>query len=176
MSRLFSLMVFVWLSVGCADNKPLSYYQPPPTVPLQDPMPGQGIIYLFRAPHDTDALQIDFVGKKPFTLPASTYAVLNVNPGEHAITGVVNNNWGAAKTAFLPVRIQIKEGQRAFLYVSGTTQSSISIGAIIPIKGGVLLLPGDGNLRTVDDSRTWKECNELDAQGFISISKLAHVG
>jgi hypothetical protein len=108
-------------------------------------------------------------------LPASTYAVLTVKPGDHAIDGLVNSTWSGSKVAFAQARILVKEGQRAFLYVSGQTQSSISIGAIVPVRGGVLLLPGEANLKTANDSRTWKECNEIDAQGFISTSKLVHV-
>jgi hypothetical protein len=160
---------------GCADNKPPSYYQPPPLAVLQDPLPGKGIVYLFRTPFDKDSMQINIKGKNSFTLPPDSYAVLTMNPGDYDMTGSFTHSWGMSQEAFASAQLRIKDGQRAFLYVSGKTQPSFSIGSVVPIKGGVIFLPGDQGVSTARDSRSWKECNEIDAQGFISSSKLAHV-
>jgi hypothetical protein len=168
-STLAILAVFV---TACADNKPPSYYKPGPLVPLQDPLPGLAMVYLFRAPHDLDAFHMEIDQKPPFVLKPGSYTVLSFAPGEFGMRGYAVSRFGTKSPAFQPTLLRLREGQRIFLYVSGENDSSFLLKSIVPIgRGGVLV---DGGIRTstVAGTRSWKECNEIDAQGFISISKL----
>ncbi len=172
MFRRIALMLLAVLAISCAENKPPSYYRPPPAVPLQDPLPGKAVVYLFRAPHDLDAFRIEIDGKRPFILSPGSYTVLSFPTGEFGMKGSVESRFGTRAPAFQPTMLRLREGQRVFLYVSGENDSSFFLNNIVPLgRGGVLV---DGGIRpsTVAGTRSWKECNEIDAQGFISISKL----
>ena len=86
--------------------------------------------------------------------------------------GTVTSSFGTKSPAFQPTLLRLREGQRFFLYVSGENDSSFFLNSIVPIgRGGVLV---DGGIRatTVAGTRSWKECSEIDAQGFISASQL----
>jgi hypothetical protein len=88
------------------------------------------------------------------------------------MTGAVDSMFGGSKPAFMPTQFRLMEGQRAFLYVSGINGTSFFLNSIVPLgRGGVLV---DGGIRpsTVAGSRSWKECSELDAQGFMLASTL----
>lgn len=156
---------------GCADNMPQSYYAPPPLIPLQDPLPGHGILYLLRAPHDQETFSVQLGGKQSFTLEPLTYSVISLKPGDYAMTGTVGSILGGPKEAFAPTRFRLQEGQRAFLYVSGVSDTSFFLNSIIPAGRGILFVDGGIKSSTAAGTRSWKECTELDAQGFMSVSK-----
>jgi hypothetical protein len=175
MHRRILLLSLPMLLSACAENKPPSYYKPPPPLALQDPLPGQALLYLLRAPHDQDAFSIQIQDKKPFVLGPESYTVLSFSPGQYTMTGEVSSMFGGPKPAFAPAQFRLIEGQRAFLYVSGVNGSSFFLNNIVALgRGGVLV---DGGIRpsTVASSRSWKECSELDAQGFMSASTLKRV-
>jgi hypothetical protein len=175
MLRRHLLAVPALLAAGCASNEPPSYFKAAPFVALQDPLPGQAVVYLLRAPHDRDVFSMEVSGKRLFTLPPGTFTVLSVSPGPFRITGTTTSFLGGVSSAFMPAEFSIQNGQRAFLYVSGDTQRSFDITGVMPLgKAGVMLQSRSG-LSTEAGTRTWKECSEVDAQGFISISKLKHV-
>ena len=157
---------------ACADNKPPSYYKPPPPLALRDPLPGQAILYLLRAPHDQDVFSIQIQDKQPFVLAPESYTVLSFSPGEYTMTGTVGSMFGGPKPAFTPAQFRLVEGQRAFLYVSGVNDTSFFLNSIVPLGRGGLLVDGGIRPSTVAGSRSWKECSELDAQGFMSASTL----
>ena len=157
---------------GCAINPPASYYQPPPLIPIQDPLPGHGIVYLLRAPHDPETLAIQLNTQQPFRLEPSTYTVLVLKPGDYAMRGTEGGLFGRTKEAFAPVSFRIHDGQRAFLYVSGITDTSVFINSIVPLSKGAFFVDGGLRPSTAFGTRSWKECSELDAQGFMSASKL----
>ena len=157
---------------GCAVEKPPDYYKPLPFIVLQDPLPGHGIAYLLRAPHDPAAFTVQLTGKQPFVLEPSTYTVLTFKPGEYSLTGTVSAMFGGTKEAFVPAKFSIQEGQRAFLYVSGITDSSFAVNSIVAGRKGILFVDAGMSLSTVAGSRSWKECSELDAQGLMAASKL----
>jgi hypothetical protein len=172
MMRRALLITIALLCGGCAEM-PANYYSPAPLTRLQDPLPGKALVYLFRAPHDEDALSIQITGKPRFELEPSTYTVLTLEPGEHVIEGTtVRSAFSIEKPAFAPTPIKVTADQRAFLYVSGINSSSMKITGLVPVaKGGVMVF--GGIMPTTEaGSRSWKECSELDAQGFIDISKL----
>lgn len=168
MHRRNALMgVCAWL-VACAENKPPGYYAPPPLQPLQDPLPGHAVLYLFRAPHDRSTLLIRIRSKTDFLLEPSTYTVLSLRPGDYTIT-----SGDASKAAFAPAPLRLQEGERAFMYVSGSNEDSLSLENIAALLDRDRDRPFSGIVPAVaPGSRSWKVCSEVDAQGFMSVSKL----
>jgi hypothetical protein len=160
---------------GCAPVRGPDYYKPRPLAALQDPLPGQGLLYLFRAPYDLDSFIIELTTRSPFLLRASTYVVLSLPPGDYQMSGKVSSVLGYDKSAFAPANIHLTSNERAFLYVSGNTSQSFALPAALPIGKGVIVL-GMASLgqSTDPNTRRWTECNEIDAQGFMSISTRAN--
>ena len=156
---------------ACAENKPPSYYQPGPPAAMQEPAPGQALLFLFRAPHDAEIFQMDIDGKLPFELTPDSYTVLSFMPGEYGMKGWVVGRAGARSPAFEPARFKLQAGQRLYLYVSGTNDSSIFLNGLTPISRRFVLVDGGIRPSTVAGTRSWKECSEIDAQGFIAISR-----
>jgi hypothetical protein len=137
----------------------------PENVPLQDPPSGKAIVYLLRAPHDHIKLSVYFNEREMAILPAATYSAVVVEPGSYAVASSPNGRASEAPASSL----SIKEGERRFLYVSAPTQGSFGITPILLVQRSFvpLVLP----TVSAKGARVWKECNELDAQGFMSISK-----
>jgi hypothetical protein len=149
------------LTLGCA-SAPV---QTDKEVVLQDPFPGRAMVYLIRAPHDSEPIEVR-VGELPaITLPSGTYTLLSIAPGTHSFRTVTER--GAERR----IEIAFHVGERRFFYLSGENASSIGDPAIVAVVGGPLLAALN-RTDTVEGSRTWKECTELDARGLISISKL----
>lgn len=170
--RLLLIACFVFIAVvlsGCAAPTP---YEPPVDKLLQDPLPGQAIVYLLRAPYDDETMEIVVSGRKVAVLPGSTYTALSLPPGRHLLQARSRGVFGAEVDAAQAVELELLPDQRRFLYVSGTTENSFGYAGLIPLGRGAvvpLFLP-----RNVTDARTrtWKEMTELDAQGLMSISRL----
>jgi hypothetical protein len=148
--------------VGCAAREfcPLEF---PAPVQLQDPLPGQAIVYLLRAPHDAVSLSISVAGRLLAELPPSTYTFASLPPGEHALVAARHGE------AASPSRLTVSAGERRFFYTSVPSETSNTF-LLVPFGAGVL--PLFGRTRSPSGSRAWCECNEADAQGLISISRL----
>lgn len=150
---------------GCATPKTFNPKDLPPPVPLQDAPPGKAIVYLLRAPHDQSTLPVYFDAKKVAVLGPATYTVTVVEPGSYL---VASSPMGRSES--LPSsRLTVKSGERRFLHVSAPTSRSMKTTFMFMPNVGVvpLVVPSYGP----DGAKTWKECSELDAQGFMSISR-----
>lgn len=158
------LLAAVVLCAGCASDEP---YELPRDVQLQDPLPGKGIVYLLRAPHDSAAVQVSVDGRPVATLPSSTYTLISLAPGRYSLTTASASDRAQLAPPFL---LQVEAGTRRFLNLSGPTRESAKVQGLIPIGSGVvpLLTPS----LAIRDGRTWKEVTELDAQGLMSIARL----
>lgn len=153
------------LLAGCMPIRPFDPKDLPPAVPLQDAPDGKAVVYLFRAPHDSTTVPVYFGERKVAVLPPSTYSLVMLDPGTYLVASSPAGRSDSAPAS----QLVVQSGERRFLYVSATTGNSF--GAIgLPLgRAGIvpLLLPSYGST----GARTWKECNELDAQGFMSISR-----
>lgn len=150
---------------GCATPKNFDPKDLPPVVPLQDAPPGKAIVYLLRAPHDKSTLPVFFDAKKVAVLGPATYTVTVVAPGSYQIA---SSPMGRSES--MPASsLTVKAGERRFLYVSAPTSRSFNTSFMFLPNVGVvpLVVPTYGPA----GAKTWKECSELDAQGFISISR-----
>lgn len=154
------------LLAACSTPKEFSPKDLPPPVPLQDPPAGKAIVYLLRAPHDSATLPVYFHERKVAVLPPGTYTAVVVQPASYAVASSPHGRSESAPASILTVGA----GERRFLYVSAATGRTTELGGVLAIRGiGVvpLLMPTYGSA----GARTWKECSELDAQGFMSIAR-----
>ena len=151
--------------VACASPREFKPEDLPPFAPLRDPPEGKAVLYLLRAPHDSTTLPVYLDEKQVALLPPASYTHLVVDPKAYLVASSPLGNSPDAPAS----SVALRAGQRRFLYVSATTGRATKL-AVTPIGGlGVLplLLPSYDST----GPRTWKECTELDAQGFISISR-----
>lgn len=164
MNRLFFLFITI-LIAGCAADRP---FEPPLRIPLQDPPPGQGIVYLLRAPYDNAAVVAAIDEKVVARLPPSSYTTLVLSPGIYVMTTrVVSNHAEIAP----PISVTVAPDTRRFLNLSGNTNKSVSIQGVMPL--GNAMFPIFTPSITTSGGRSWKEVTELDAQGLMSISQIA---
>lgn len=164
MNRLFVLLVAIMIA-GCAADRP---FEPPLHIPLQDPPPGQGIVYLLRAPYDNAAV-VAAVGEKVVVrLTPSSYTALVLSPGMYMITTRAISNHAEIAP---PISVTVAPDTRRFLNLSGSTSESVSVQGVMPLGGALfpILTPSI----TTSGGRSWKEVTELDAQGLMSISRVA---
>ncbi len=165
--------MFLGLSVllGCATEHPPEYYKPPPPVALQDPPPGMSVVYLIRTPHDSQTVVVNVAGMAPFSLPPETHTVLLLKPGIYAVQGTQSGLFAAGKRSFAPTQIQTLADQRLFLYLSGNAGRGVQLSGFIPLAGGGVLPLLTNAMDTDAETRSWKNCSEQDAQGFLSIAR-----
>jgi hypothetical protein len=150
---------------GCArDLKP---YVRPVDVVLQDPLPGQALVYLLRSPYDASEVSVFLGERRMAVLPASSYSVITLAPGRHRLltrhAGLFGGDIAASS-----LEIDAKPDQRRFFSLSGRQGKALAIAGVLP--GGVPLLLNEHS--TENGTRSWKECTELDAQGLMSIARL----
>jgi hypothetical protein len=167
---VLTLLIGVLALGACAT--PSKPYTPPVDKPLQDPLPGQAVIYLLRAPYDRERLELSIDGKKVALLSESTYTAVSLSPGRHVMLTKFPSLFAEGTDAAPPIELYLKADQRRFFNVSGITSKLTALAGVLPIPsgGGVPLLIQRAG--TVDGTRSWKEVTELDAQGLMSISKL----
>jgi hypothetical protein len=166
--RVKLLMVAIFMSLtGC--TSPSIH---PDLVVLQDPLPGQGLVYLLRTPYDALELKVQANGKTVAVLPPESYTAVSLAPGKYELSTTSSAVFSSDASVTTPLTIALRPDQRIFYAIAGTTERSIGLAGFLPIPGGVIPLLVQQN-STAKNSRTWKEYNELDARGLITISKLA---
>jgi hypothetical protein len=140
----------------------------PAPIPLQDPLPGGAVVYLFTGPYDGGDYIISSGNHVLAKLSPGSYTVLFLNAGVHVISTKSYGLFSAGEEAAPPLRIDAQKGQRLFFNISGLQSSSLNL--LAGAKG--TLIYGGTYPVTVNGTRTWKPCSELDAQGLMSILKL----
>jgi hypothetical protein len=169
--RNAALALTLSIVLGCASEHPPEYFKPPPPVALHDPPPGMSVVYLIRTPHDSQTVEVQVQGIKPFALPPEAHTVLLLKPGTYVIQGTGTGLFSAGKRSFAPVQLQTVADQRIFLYLSGITGRSVQVSGFVPLMGGGVM-PLLTNLMDTDaQTRSWKNSSEQDAQGFLSITR-----
>lgn len=146
---------------GCSSTRfePLT---PPADVRLQDPLPGQAIAYLMRAPHDPGEVTVYLGDRQVAVLPAETYTAVSVAPGRYVLKGVVA---GPAQASDSGLTVTFQAGERRFFYTAVPSDSHVGL-TLLP--GAVTFLPKSSPV----GPRAWQECREVDAQGLMSIGRL----
>ena len=87
MNRRFTCATIALALSGCSSTRfePLT---PPADVKLQEPLPGQAVAYLMRAPHDPGEVTVYLGDRQAAVLPAETYTAVSVAPGSYVLKGV----------------------------------------------------------------------------------------
>jgi hypothetical protein len=155
-SRRALLLALSLFAAACA-TEPRPYVAPVDK-PLQDPLPGQAIVYLLRAPHDSLRVQVSSAEQRLAVLAQSTYTAVSLQPGRHLLR---THAWLLAAGAEVapPLELDVQPNTRRFFNLSGAT---------VRFVYGVPLPQVD----TAPGSRSWKEVSELDAQGLMSITRV----
>ena len=164
-----ALAIAAVLNLGaCASEfKPLEF---PPPVPLLDPQPGRAVLYLLRVPDDSATVTVYLDRVALAVMPRDTHAVVQLTPGRHELVAVAGSNTQrAVGEDDLPMAIDLAAGERRFVYTTQPTHSTSSVGLVLGGKQGSVALPVAR--KSPAGARAWRECNELDAQGLLSISK-----
>ncbi|MBL0251412.1 MAG: hypothetical protein KBA62_01775 [Polaromonas sp.] len=167
--RTFLVLISLVLA-GCVTPRDFKPEDLPHLQKLVDPPAGKAVVYLLRAPHDNVRMDVYFGEKKVAHLPRSTYSILVVDPRSYLLASSPSGQSDYAPASLLTVQT----GERRFLYVSARTgkvsdpidQTIRQVGSL----GGVIPLPPP-IAYGASGARIWKECTELDAQGFMSISQ-----
>lgn len=168
-NRIFHLLAVAVTSClliatsGCAVD-----YPNPDTVVLQQARSGMSLIYFLRGPHDSGSLLIEANGKRLAKLHPETYIALSLPPGNYRFLtksgDLLSSDEGAE-----PLEVSLKENGRKFFYVSGTEKTRPALTGVTSVQGaGPILLFGR---QSIVSNKVWKECNELDARGLITISR-----
>lgn len=164
-----ALAIAVVLSLGaCASEfKPLEF---PPPVPLQDPEPGRAVLYLLRVPDDPAAVTV-YLDRVPVAvMPRDTHTVVHLSPGRHELVAVATADpQRVVGENDFPMAIEMTAGERRFVYTTQPTHSTSSLALVPGGQQGSLPLPVAR--KSPAGARAWRECNELDAQGLLSISR-----
>ena len=80
LQKLVAMVALVIAVGGCASPmKPLEF---PPSVALQDPLPGQALVYLIRAPHDQLGIAVYANGMLVAALPHGIYTAIGLHEAQ----------------------------------------------------------------------------------------------
>lgn len=153
---------------GCANRASIS----PDAVVLQDPLPGQSLVYLMRAPYDGLVIRIQSGGKNLVTLPPGSYTALPLMAGRYVLSAVSSSFLSSGATVAPPLEITVNADQRVFYAISGVSERSFGLAGLVPLAGGGVVPIFSNDSATVAGSRSWKEYSELDARGLMTISKV----
>jgi len=155
--------ILTTLGAGCAQRS----YPDPATLVLQDPLPGQSLIYLIRAPHDDATLTVREGARMLAAMPAETWTAISVAPGEHVLETRLGDRPGAP-----PVRLRLAADQRYFLVMSASMDRPGAAVQIVDAATRPLTwyvpLPSELNA----GSRHWSPYSETDARPMISIARM----
>lgn len=164
LTRLAPALLLYALLSGCASQ--LASYEQPKDTPLQDPPPGKAIVYLLRAPHDSAHIAVFIGERKVASLAPERYTAVALSPGQYVLVTRSASAIAGEHLIAPEFRIHVEENQRRFLGISGATTKRPAFAGMV---GSVpLLIDVQG---TASGTRSWKELAEIDAQGFMSISK-----
>ncbi|WP_164963014.1 hypothetical protein [Rubrivivax sp. JA1026] len=155
LSRRHWLLLCSAALASCATEfKP---HVPPVDLPLQDAPPGQALVYLLRAPHDSKLVRVVEGDRHLATLDSGTCTVISLPPGHHLLRTVAGLPVFGEMAP--PLAVKLAPGSRRFFALSGASTRFV-LGLPLP------------ELETAPGSRRWTEVTELDAQGLMSIGRL----
>lgn len=167
-SRRLVLALFAsGLFAGCAHR----VYQEPESLVLQDPLPGQALVYFIRTPLDFSAISIASGGKLLAKLPKESFTALSIAPGEHIIETHFS---GSSEVAAAPVVLRVKPDTRYFLALTGRRERPGQVVQVVDaIVKGPLAWAVPAGTQVSAGSREWKPYEESDARPLITIAELA---
>jgi hypothetical protein len=157
---LAGTMILVGCASGLSTPLPPSRFPSPEQVQLQEPLSGQAVVYLIRAPHDSASLRLSLNGKVVALLPPDTHTALPLLPGSHILSTASDTFLKSESVAAPPLAVNVSAGDRRFFYIAGTHSA--------PMQG--LFRAG---MDTDRGSRSWREATEAEARALIATTSLA---
>ena len=129
------------------------------------------MIYLIRIPYDVLAVNVRIDGKLVAILPRSSYTALDIEAKPQTLTTSAKDDTSTEWQVAPPLLLNLRPGERTLLYLSGSTDQSKS-NISISMVGGLPFATGPVSSRLIMGGWVWKEANEVDAQGLMSIAKV----
>ncbi len=153
---------------GCATRASIS----PDAVVLQDPLPGQGLVYLLRAPYDDKVIRVEGNGVTLVVLPPGRHTALSLQPGKYVLTTFASSLFSPDVQVAPPLELSLLPDQRLFYAISGTTEQAIAFTGITRAGPSLFLPTFSYEYSTASNTRSWKEVAELDARGLMTMSRV----
>lgn len=162
--RLIGFLTVTVLGLaGCATPK--EYVQPTPTA-LQDPLPGQALVYLLRSPYDDEALTLQLNDSKVAELPPERYTAVQIVPGTYTLSTFSAGRWSAGKQTVPPFTFTVQADQRYFINLPAPERK---------MRQNLIILPGTAvptqEMVETGAARKWELTTERDAQWFMFYAK-----
>ena len=170
-SRFVQILAFTLCAclAGCAAH----VYESPESVRLQDPLPGEALLYLIRAPHDPLAISVRSAGKNLANLPADTYTAISLAPGTYQLKTVALSLGSSGEAAALDVTLKLEPDARYFLVISGRSERpGQAIQVLDALSKGPFAWYIPTSTSVVPGSREWKPYSEHDARPLLTLAKL----
>jgi hypothetical protein len=156
--RSVAALCFAALLDGCATKSPY-----PRFAQLQDPLPGQALLYLLRAPHDDAPLQVHLNTRPIVTLPGDSYTVVSLSPGTYLLTCTGRGMNGNDQLVAEPIEMQLNLDERRVLLMLGVVERKS--------ERNLFLL---GQTKVARGTRAWQTVGDSDASSLIPGLALVH--
>lgn len=161
---LFYTLLFTTTVVCANPPAPAAPSPPPPKeIQLQDPMPGQALLYLVRIPGDSATAAVLVDGAKVATMTPDSYTAISVAPGIRRLSATTPA--GPEQTT----EINLQQDERRFFYLLAPYTRPVGgsgymfFGLLGAVVQETFNRPGvDGG------SRVWTETPEPEAKGMMA--------
>jgi hypothetical protein len=164
-------VAFSFAVASCAARKE---FADPRSIVVQDPMPGQALLYLIRAPHDSSTFSLRVGGVLAAVLPPEAYAALSLPPGQHIIQTYAGAVPRGGESTVPELKVAVEPNSRYFLVLSGRSERpGAAVQALAAVAGGPFTWFIPMSTGVVAGSHTWKPYTEEEARPMLSIATLA---
>ena len=155
-------------SVCAWANPPAATATPQPKeIQLQDPMPGQALLYLVRISGDMETVTVLVDGVKVATMPPNSYTAIGVAPGARRLTAATP----AGQERITEISAQADE--RRFFYLLATfSRPAGDFGQFFGLLGALVQETLNRPTAT-NGNRVWTESLEPEAKGMMEGMALA---
>ena len=164
-----TILLVTILLVACATPKE---YRPPPKALLQEPLPGQALLYMLRSPYDGQDLQILINGKRVTALPSSTYTVMSLAPGQYALESVGSKQLIGGLPDIPQIQLSLKPAQRVFIHLPAPEYKYAQGTSVMSLPGELVIPQSTRRPAATGATRAWTITEEQDVHWFIHYSKL----
>lgn len=163
-SRATTLVIAAIFGVlGCASHE----YQEPTSITLDNPLPGQALIYFIRSPYDALPVSIFVSGREVAVLPPESHTAVSIEPGQYTVKTYVSPPSSRPEVAASEFSVDLRLDERHFLVLSGSSDRPNTVVQLLGAFAGMgMVVP----TAVIPDSRAWKLYTESDARPMLTIT------
>lgn len=166
---IYFVIILASTLVGCTTPKE---YVPPQKVVLQDPLPGQGLIYLLRAPYDDDDISWSLNGGKVTSLPKERYTAVSVAPGTYSLKTEIKNLSISGSPAAIPVlTFSIRPNERLCFFLPAPERKLVQSTDLLVVPHKYMLALSAQHMKETGAERAWTQATPDDVNWFINYTK-----